>query len=1126
MKKLMLASFIAVASLNVQASMIISGVYDGPLSGGVPKGVELYVMNDIADLSSYGLGGANNGGGSDGQEFTFPAVSVSAGQYLYVASETPGFTSFYGFAPNYTSSAMSINGDDAIELFENGSVVDLFGDIDIDVDGSGQAWEYTDGWVYRNTGVSRSPVFSPGDWSYSGVNALDNAASNAIAVKPFPLATYAADSGGGTYTGDILINEIDADTESTDVLEFVELYDGGVGNSDLSGLSLVFFNGSDDASYASVDLDGLSTNANGYFVLGNPDVVNVDYSLGNSNSIQNGADAVALIRGDASDYPNDTPVGDANIVDAVVYDTNDADDAALLILLNGGQPQVNEAGANGSTVDSNQRCDSDARNTEGYIQAPPTPGSENACPTSASLRMISEIQGTPATHLSNSSGDTDLSPLNGEIVSVEGVVVGDFQDGDADESRNLGGFFVQEESNDEDGDAESSEGIYIFEPNISVDVNVGDLVRVSGTVAQFFGETQLNNITEIQILDSDRLADVTPARIALSAITKTTLSQDSRIQPDLEAYEGMLVTFTDELQITEQFQLDRFNEVKLVAGERPVQFSQVHQPDATMFADAQRTLGARRITYDDGLNTQNAGVSLLDGFSGYSEASAKRMGDRVSDLQGILDYKWAGSSSSAATWRVRSHVDGTNTFTSSAEGDSANPRPTAPTNIEGNLKISSFNMLNFFTTLDDGSASTAVGLSPRGADDLTRFGVEPSSAEFDRQRVKIVNAVLAIDADVLGLVELENEFDAISDGSTAIEVLVNSLNAATGSDTYSYVYPGVQFVGSDAIAVGFIYKPSVVSLADNSEVALIDDGVAQQLSVFSSRDFATDPIFNGPSTNRVSMAASFTHAASGETFTVVANHFKSKGPSGLTDISSPNFDQADGAGYWNQRRLDASVAISEWIAEAPTGIVDEDVIILGDLNAYAMEPPVQYLLAAGYNNVENDDAYSFVFDGQVGTLDYLLISDSLVDKFVDATVWHVNADEADALDYNLDFGRDTRYFDGGTATRNSDHDPVLASFEFSETPITVVELIASYKTALAEGAISGVGSFDPYRIVKMLKKAAWFDRQGKISKECRILAKADLYTDGEVRPADLIQGSGLVDFNAQILDLRDELNCL
>jgi len=174
------------------AQLVITGVFDGPLSGGIPKAVEVYVIENVADLSIYSIGSANNGGGTDGQEFTFPADGAAAGTYLYLASEATGFTDFFGFAPDYTHSAANINGDDAIELFRNGAVIDVFGDIN--VDGSGEPWEYLDGWAYRLVGTTpNGSVFALGSWTFSGPNAMDGATTNDTAATPFPLGTY----GGG-----------------------------------------------------------------------------------------------------------------------------------------------------------------------------------------------------------------------------------------------------------------------------------------------------------------------------------------------------------------------------------------------------------------------------------------------------------------------------------------------------------------------------------------------------------------------------------------------------------------------------------------------------------------------------------------------------------------------------------------------------------------------------------------------------------------------------------------------------------------------------------------------------------------------------------------------------------------
>jgi hypothetical protein len=172
-------------------SLVIIGVYDGPNSGGTPKGVELYALADIADLSLYGISSVTNGAGSNGStvEFTFPADALTAGQSIFVSSEATEFSNFFGFAPDYTTGVVGINGDDAIELYENGVIIDTFGDVN--ADGTGTAWDYLDGWAYRvsNTGPDGT-TFVIGNWTFSGINQLEGATTNAGCTVPYPLGQY------------------------------------------------------------------------------------------------------------------------------------------------------------------------------------------------------------------------------------------------------------------------------------------------------------------------------------------------------------------------------------------------------------------------------------------------------------------------------------------------------------------------------------------------------------------------------------------------------------------------------------------------------------------------------------------------------------------------------------------------------------------------------------------------------------------------------------------------------------------------------------------------------------------------------------------------------------------------
>lgn len=183
---------LATGGLSRATGLVLSGVIDGPLAGGTPKAVELYAASDISDLSIYGLGIANNGGGSDYIEFTFPFRSVSRGDFFYVASDLIEFSNFFGFVPDSVSSVINVNGDDAVELFRDGALVDVFGNIG--VDGTGKFWEYLDGWAYRNevAGLAAA-AFLASDWDFSGINVLDGESDNLTAAVPFPAGSFAAD---------------------------------------------------------------------------------------------------------------------------------------------------------------------------------------------------------------------------------------------------------------------------------------------------------------------------------------------------------------------------------------------------------------------------------------------------------------------------------------------------------------------------------------------------------------------------------------------------------------------------------------------------------------------------------------------------------------------------------------------------------------------------------------------------------------------------------------------------------------------------------------------------------------------------------------------------------------------
>ncbi|MCA9840016.1 MAG: ExeM/NucH family extracellular endonuclease [Trueperaceae bacterium] len=778
----------------------------------------------------------------------------------------------------------------------------------------------------------------------------------------------------------VLINEVDADQDGTDAAEFVELYDGGVGNTPLADYVLVFFNGSGDIAYEAFNLDGFSTSADGYFVLCGDaaNVANCDLDVSpNTNLIQNGADAVALYKGDASSFPDGTAVTTTDLSDALVYDTSDADDAGLLVLLNAGQAQIDENGNGNGTSESMQRCpdgEGGALNTSGYTLATPTPGTAN-CPTppGPELKKIHEIQGSGL-----------LSPFDGMAVTIEAVVTADFQRNASADNGDLGGFYVQEESADEDGDPLTSEGLFVFDgSNPAVEVQVGDVVRVTGTVDEFGSSgsnlTELTGVT-VEVIGTAVLPAPVSVNLPVSALA------------DFEKYEGMLVVLPQELVISEYFNYDRFGEMVLALPldslDRPFQPTSYVDPSAAQSIADQIAL--RKITLDDGQSAQNPDYVRHPNGAAFTLGNRFRGGDTVTNTIGVMD-------DSFGLYRIQPTGGATYTPT--------NPRPLQPDTVGGDVRVVSANVLNYFLTLDNGTNDICGPLQNqecRGADDAN---------EFDRQRTKILAALSTLDADVYGLIELEN-----TPGVEPLADLVNGLNSLTSAGTYSYIDTGI--IGTDAIKVGIIYKPAMVS--PQGSFAVLDD-----VSF-------TDPNNTGQAKNRPALAQTFT-TSSGAAFTVVVNHLKSKGSGCGAGDDDPL------QGNCNGTRTAAAQVLLDWLATDPTASNDADFLIVGDLNAYDEEDPIQVFLDGGFSDLNEDFqgeyAYSYLFDGQFGYLDYALASTSLRAQVTGATEWHINADEPDLLDYDTSFKSTTQ--DALYETnpfRASDHDPILVGLDLNAPP--------------------------------------------------------------------------------------------
>ncbi len=332
----------------------------------------------------------------------------------------------------------------------------------------------------------------------------------------------------------VLINEVDADTAGSDTLEFIELYDGGAGNTPLDGLVVVLYNGSDNRSYNdAIDLDGYTTNAEGFFVIGNSAVLPAVDILISNNGLQNGADAVALYAGNASDYENDTDVSGISLIDAIVYDTSDGDDQDLLSVLTPGMPQVNENGANNKDNDANARVPDGgiALNTAAYLQQTATPGASNVV-----VAEIFEIQGTGLTSVYR---DSYVATKNNVVTAVD-----------------TDGFFMQTPVSRSDNNVETSDGLYVFTGS-TPSVAVGDAVNVSGQIIEFFNFTEFSGDLVIEVISS---GNALPPVITFDETTPS--SNQPQAENELERFEGMIVSFEGVASAA----TDRFGDTAVVAG--------------------------------------------------------------------------------------------------------------------------------------------------------------------------------------------------------------------------------------------------------------------------------------------------------------------------------------------------------------------------------------------------------------------------------------------------------------------------------------------------------------------------------------------------------------------------------
>lgn len=622
--------------------------------------------------------------------------------------------------------------------------------------------------------------------------------------------------------------------------------------------------------------------------------------------------------------------------------------------------------------------------------APSTPGTpdQTASPTpSGSATPTASETPTGQTSIADIQGTTDTSPMVGKVVTTTGVVTAVYPKG------GFNGLYIQTPGSGgvAKTPTDASDGIFVHSAKAASAYTAGQCVVVSGEVSEFNGLTEINGTS---VTETKGCADVKPVKLA-------TLP---RTDAQREAYESMLVEPQGTYTISNNYQLNQFGTVGLAFGTEPLyQGTEVARPgeDAKKVEDENR---ARSINLDDGAswNYQTNDEAKNSPLPYLSQDTPMRTGSHVGFTRPvIMDYRfgWNFQPTGMVSGAQSPHSPITTT----------NDRPAKAPSFDSDLKLASFNVLNYFTDLgkdEDGcKAYTDRTGTPVTANFCTVRGAYTREA-FHDQQAKIVTAINGLDADVVALMEVENSASITylpgQPRDKALAHLVDELNKAAGSQVWGYVAsPTVVPPHEDVIRTAFIYRLDSVR-PEGPSLILMDDAYANA---------------------RQPLAQKFVVKDARGSFVAVANHFKSKGS---------GEDDGTGQGRSNPSRIAQAQALLDWSAKE---FADEPVFLLGDFNAYGMEDPVMKIKDAGYTEVVEQlapGASTFQYGGRLGSLDHIFANAAAMRMVHGAGVWDINADESIAMQYSRRNYNVTDFHTSGPWAA-SDHDPALVGITFPGT---------------------------------------------------------------------------------------------
>ncbi|EGQ7845190.1 ExeM/NucH family extracellular endonuclease [Vibrio alginolyticus] len=846
-------------------------------------------------------------------------------------------------------------------------------------------------------------------------------------IKPSILALTIASALSANANAEIIISQY---VEGGAYNKAVEIANTGDTAVTLTGYELAKSSNGGGTWGSTFDLSQVMLQANQVYVLAHGDASDTikaiaditDKSVANFN----GDDPIALLKD-----------GEVHDIIGVMGDVDFGKDTTLV--------RNSDALTPSATYDASQWTAFEKDNIDGL-------GELNATEPPAPFACEVDGQQPNFTTIQDIQGEGDTSPfidgypyITDEDHFVTGVVT-------AVTTGLTKGFYLQ--ALESDNNDKTSEGLFIHTDAADTELKAGDVVCVKGKVQEYYSNTQLA---------SDANSYVKTGTSETPRVTDLVIKEGETLRDALERHEGMQVELTSasDLFVTRNFSYDydsRRNNMMLSHEAPLLKPTQLHAAESDAAVELAKDNAANRVYLESDGKAPNGQIPYYPDFAkdadqdGSSEQHI-RLGSRVEGLQGVVAYSY-----NEYRLIATNEVNNTNFVTSGEGFDVA--RKDAPAIADSDLRIASFNVLNYFNSVADSGHENPTGQN-RGATNLDEFLI---------QQAKIVAAMNKMDADVIGLMEVEN--NGFGDGS-AIQNLVDALNAEIddAEDHYTYVEIEEQdkyqdeYFGSDAIMVAILYRANAVTPKDAAKVIITPEQHIAENTITRKEGTESNPAYD--KYQRHSLLQTFTVKETGEDLSIVVNHFKSKGSECIEEwiAGVEDSEPADLQGNCNNFRVSAAHAVGEALKE-----VKGDVLLMGDLNAYGMEDPLLTLTdyskekygrdiyTAAYTTIgdgelqvektkiekgyglhnlntllHGTDTFSYTYSGELGNLDHALASSSLAQKVVAIEDWHINSLESNLFEYSSKYTGDMpKYKDAFSA---SDHDPVIIAIDLPDDDI-------------------------------------------------------------------------------------------